>query len=439
MVFGLWTPTTGGGGYLNTNSSPGLFGWDSHSLTGAPLFVQASTNNVAANNLALQNGSQAFGAGVNLTALNLPGLNADCLGNLRPTNGNWTMGAYQLAGAATISVTPATQAYGPVAIGATSDLTFTVQNTGSNMLTGSASTTAPFSIVSAGSFKLPAGQSQSVTVRFTPTAVGSTNSFVMFPGGGIGAVTGSGYVGSGTNVPSGPAYVGGVYNPAADSTIVEWLKADAITGYSDGQNVTTWTHSAGQDGTALSSGPVYHTNQENGLPTLTFNTTAHTLRTAAFGVLSQPSTIWVVYKLNAVANNNYQFVFDGIDNVNRSVLYCNTSANFNAYAANDLMCGGADANWRIAEIQFNGSSSLVKFNGSVSASGPAGGNNLTGLTIGSSWENSYSGNCQIGEIIVQNSLPPNDSYIFTYFNNKWAVYTPPLTAPTNLHVVSSGP
>jgi len=92
MVFGLWSQA---GTYITPPSSPAIFGWDRNSLTGSPLFVQASTNNIAANNLALQSNSPAIGAGINLTSLNLPGLNADCTGVGRPATGNWVVGAYQ--------------------------------------------------------------------------------------------------------------------------------------------------------------------------------------------------------------------------------------------------------------------------------------------------------------------------------------------------------
>ncbi len=79
-----------------------------------------------------------------------------------------------------ISVTPASQNFGTVSVGSFADLTFTVQNTGGSALTGSASTSAPFSVVSGGSFSLGAGASQGVVVRFSPTATGSFTGYVSF-------------------------------------------------------------------------------------------------------------------------------------------------------------------------------------------------------------------------------------------------------------------
>jgi hypothetical protein len=94
-----------------------------------------------------------------------------------------------------ISVTPASRDFGSVQVGSYADGTFTVQNTGGGTLSGSASTSAPFSIVSGGTYNLSAGQSQTVTVRFSPTAAQNYNGTVTFTGGGGATrpVSGTGY------------------------------------------------------------------------------------------------------------------------------------------------------------------------------------------------------------------------------------------------------
>ena len=94
-----------------------------------------------------------------------------------------------------IGVTPASLSFGTVPVGSSKDLSFTVQNVGGGTLTGSASTAAPYSIVSGGSFSLGAGASQTVVVRFSPTATGSTTGAVAFTsnGGNVSrAVSGTG-------------------------------------------------------------------------------------------------------------------------------------------------------------------------------------------------------------------------------------------------------
>ena len=96
--------------------------------------------------------------------------------------------------AAKINVTPDERNFGNVIVGETEDRTFTVKNVGSGMLSGSASTSGRFSIVSGGSYSLAGGDSQTVTVRFSPTSAVTSNGSVTFTGGVITSrtVTGTG-------------------------------------------------------------------------------------------------------------------------------------------------------------------------------------------------------------------------------------------------------
>jgi subtilisin family serine protease len=83
-----------------------------------------------------------------------------------------------------IGVAPNALDFGTINANVSSDRTFTVQNTGNGTLTGSASTAGPFAIVSGGTYSLAAGQSHTVTVRFSPTAEGIFSGTVSFTGGG---------------------------------------------------------------------------------------------------------------------------------------------------------------------------------------------------------------------------------------------------------------
>jgi hypothetical protein len=83
----------------------------------------------------------------------------------------------------TISVSPSSIDFGGVAVGSSLDKNFTVTNSGGGILSGNATTNAPYSIVSGGSYDLSAGQSQTVTVRFSPTSGGTFAGNVSFSGG----------------------------------------------------------------------------------------------------------------------------------------------------------------------------------------------------------------------------------------------------------------
>jgi hypothetical protein len=76
------------------------YGWEIHGQTNDPHFVNLSygtTANSYLNDYHLQTNSPCIGAGVNLSSLNLPGLNADKDGKPRPALGPWTAGAFQSA------------------------------------------------------------------------------------------------------------------------------------------------------------------------------------------------------------------------------------------------------------------------------------------------------------------------------------------------------
>jgi subtilisin family serine protease len=95
-----------------------------------------------------------------------------------------------------ISVSPNSVNFGGVNVGGSADRTFTVQNVGGGVLTGNATTNAPFAIVSGSSYSLSAGQSQTVTVRFSPTSAETFLGNVNLTGGGGAslAVSGTGVI-----------------------------------------------------------------------------------------------------------------------------------------------------------------------------------------------------------------------------------------------------
>lgn len=75
----------------------------------------------------------------------------------------------------------------------------------------------------------------------------------------------------------------GSFSPTDISGLKLWLKADAITGKSDGDTVSTWSDSSGlgNDATA-GTAPIYKTNIINGLPVVRFSSS----------ILDTPSISW---------------------------------------------------------------------------------------------------------------------------------------------------
>jgi len=168
-------------------------------------------------------------------------------------------------------VTPTTTtSFGSVAVNGTVDRTFTVQSTSRASISGTASVGAPFSIVSGGSFSLQPGDSQTVTVRFRPTAVGSF-------AGNVNFVAGSDSVSRGV---SGSATAGGTSPPpsptdppaASGSPSVTQLVADAggvtfaIAWAPAGGAASYGYVAAFNDGSALQQGTVTATSLQLRMP-----------------------------------------------------------------------------------------------------------------------------------------------------------------------------
>ena len=90
-----------------------------------------------------------------------------------------------ITGIPQIQIIPSPLNFGYVPPGSYKDLTLTVKNIGTGILTGTVSASPPFNIVSGGSYSLGANQSQSVVVRYTaPLQEGSLTGSVTFTGGG---------------------------------------------------------------------------------------------------------------------------------------------------------------------------------------------------------------------------------------------------------------
>ena len=103
-----------------------------------------------------------------------------------------------------LTVTPASQNFGSIRVRTTADRNFTIQNTSSSSLSGSATVPGPFSIVSGGTYNLGTGVSQIVTVRYSPTGTGPHSNAVTFTVIGASSVR-CPVTGTSTNAPTAAA------------------------------------------------------------------------------------------------------------------------------------------------------------------------------------------------------------------------------------------
>jgi PKD repeat protein len=85
---------------------------------------------------------------------------------------------------ASLLINPASLSFGTVAVGFTSNLNFSVINTGDATLSGTASSAAPFSVTSGAIYNVAGGQTQAVTVTFTPSSEVAFTGSVFFASNG---------------------------------------------------------------------------------------------------------------------------------------------------------------------------------------------------------------------------------------------------------------
>jgi hypothetical protein len=108
-----------------------------------------------------------------------PSVGPDCT----PVNGKNPAQLRYEAGINSLSITPVSLDFGSILVNATSNLSFLVQNVGTNVLAGTASATAvPFS-VSGTNYSLVVSQVSTVTVTYAPISAGTNTSSIIFTGG----------------------------------------------------------------------------------------------------------------------------------------------------------------------------------------------------------------------------------------------------------------
>lgn len=151
-----------------------------------------------------------------------------------------------------------------------------------------------------------------------------------------------------------------------------WYAANAITGKSDGDTVTSWTD-AGSQGKNLAEAtnpPTYRTNVINSLPVVRFDGTNDTMTAAAITSISQPLTVFMVVKSNNLSKDRYWDT-----RITGRTLFGNDTSGYELYAGSAVLTGGTrDTSWHIFTVIYNGASSIARRDGTSIITGNPGTN-----------------------------------------------------------------
>lgn len=109
-------------------------------------------------------------------------------------------------------------------------------------------------------------------------------------------------------------------DPSDVGGLISWLKADAITGLSDGDPVSTWQASVGGDGTQATSGnrPIYRASSVGGKPTVDFVSDDNI--NVPVGVALTTYTVFTVVRPDVVTSSHTIFSLDA-GGYNNDLLY----------------------------------------------------------------------------------------------------------------------
>ena len=194
------------------------------------------------------------------------------------------------------------------------------------------------------------------------------------------------YVGRAVGEAGGARDVGGVVTwttpegiTIPDSAVAQ-LNAQNLSGFSDGDIVSTWVDQvAGNDATGSAT---YRPSGVNGYPALEFNGVDDSF-TAAIGSFNQPNTVFAVGNFDDTSTGR-AIVDGGVDGNSHRIYWDSNEqrwqATAGAFGSNTL--GSGDDTIQLFTAVFDGSNSVFRENGVQTASNDFGSESLQDLNIG---------------------------------------------------------
>ena len=229
--------------------------------------------------------------------------------------------------------------------------------------------------------------------------------------------------------------------PPVTSGLELWFDANAVQS-ADAQPVTRWMDESGhgRDLTSFdtNSAPAFRPSAVNGRAALEFNGSNSLMKTyGSTFTIAQPDTFFIVYK-SLEAGGRDADVFDSSNSARRQLLTAHSPATTVMYADAPLAVATnyPFPNYQIWSGSYSGATSSLWKNGTMVASGAAGGSSLSGLAVGglsTSGPYGYNfGHSLVAEILFYSgSLSDSDRQAVTdWLNQKYNVLAP-LVAPSN--------
>lgn len=199
------------------------------------------------------------------------------------------------------------------------------------------------------------------------------------------------------------------FNPKSIAGLEAWYAADVASSITIATGVQQWSDLSGKGRHLIqnvtNNQPLHNSVTLNGKPTVTFDGSNDSLRTANF-TLNQPFSYYMVFRFESAAlgrimeAGNWTTARSGefirID-VNTLWLFCGGILGFNTFPSGALQV------FNIWDAEANGASSVMRYRKNVaSVTGNAGSNNGSRLTMGADGNATASqfGNVSVAEALV---------------------------------------
>jgi hypothetical protein len=223
------------------------------------------------------------------------------------------------------------------------------------------------------------------------------------------------------------------FNPLSIGGCRLWLDAADVSTITGTSPMTAWRDKSGVNTTPTYTGsPTYRTTSALRLGCVTFNGTTSfnsgtdSLYWSGFS-LSQPFTVFVVATKRLSSNPNYSFIVEPSSGSGAVLLFANLQLSMYAGSAdqytNPILSFVANTT-RLYSAVFNGSSSLLAYNGNATSPLSPGGNSWPGLYLGRDWSGAYDSG-DYGEILFYNLAlgTTQREQIESYLAQKWGLTT----------------
>lgn len=216
------------------------------------------------------------------------------------------------------------------------------------------------------------------------------------------------------------------FNPKSIRGLQLWLDAaDASSVVRNGTNVSQWTDKSGNARHATqataNNQPAYSLASRNSKNTIVFDGSNDSLLTTSFTV-SQPHSLFVVGR-RAVGGVNQNFTDGGASG--RVAVYWANTDNWSMFAGTALTAptGQSDTNWHVFAASFSTTSSSLRIDGTVMASGNAGTESYTGLRISGFSSTIALLNGSVAEILAYSGALSSlqISTVNKYLGAKWGI------------------